>query len=121
MPKAGQKTVTMSGKPLKALEAKYEEEKKARPNLSFAAFVTESALLELERRDMLKEAQLISLVAYTDDTAILKDARKGNKFFEVQIRGKKLKCLTDDDFDCVHVGFALALPQVRKALAKDNA
>ena len=111
----------MSGKPLKALEAKYEEEKKARPNLSFAAFVTESALLELERRDMLKEAQLISLVVYTDDTAILKDARKGNnKFFEVQIRSKKLKCLTDDNFDCSHVGFALALPQVRTALAKDN-
>ncbi len=119
MPKPGQKTVTMSGAPLKTLEAKYEEEKKVRPNLSFAAFVTESALMELERRDMLKEAQLISLVAYTDDTAILKDARKGNKFFEVQIRNKKLKCLTDNDFDCVHVGFALALPQVRKALAND--
>ena len=29
-----------------------------------------------------------------------------------------LKCLHDDSSDCIHVGFALALPQVRKVLNK---
>ncbi len=102
---------------LKQLEEKYEAEKLKRPNLSFAAFVSESALMELERRNILKEAQFISLVGFNDDIVIMKDVRKSGKFFEVQIRNKKLRCLTDENSsDCIHVGFALALPEVRKAL-----
>lgn len=108
----------MSGEPLRKLEARYDLEKKKRPSLSFATFLAESALMELERRDMLKESGFVSLVTYTDDNIlILKDARKQGKFVEVQIRNKKVKCLDDDSFDCIHCGFALALPEVRKALA----
>lgn len=118
MPRSGQKTVTMSGEPLRKLEARYDQEKKKRPSLSFATFLAESALMELERRDMLREAGFISLLTYTDDnTVVLKDVRKQNKFIEVQIKNKKLKCLDDDSADCIHCGFALALPEVRKALA----
>lgn len=116
LPKTGQKTVTMSGKSLKILEERYRSEKEKRPNLSFAAFVSESALMELERRNILKEAQFISLIGFNDDTVILKDARKAGRFFEVQIRNKKLRCVTENSPDCIHVGFALALPEVRKAL-----
>lgn len=118
MPKMGQKTVTMSGKPLKILEQRYQTEKEKRPNLSFAAFVSESAIMELERRNILKEAQFVSLVGINDDTVIVKDARKSGRLFEVQVRNKKLKCITDDDFECIHVGFSLALPEIRKALNK---
>ena len=108
----------MSGEPLRKLEARYDQEKKKRPGLSFATFLAESALMELERRDMLKESGFVSLVTYTDDNIlILKDARKQNKFVEVQIKNKKVKCLDDDLFDCIHCGFALALPEVRKALS----
>lgn len=35
---------------------------------------------------------------------------------EVQIKEKKPKCLTEDTTDCIHVGFVLALPEVRKML-----
>ena len=117
MPKAGQKTVTMSGKLLKALEKKYELEKENRPNLSFAAFIAESALMELERRDLLRQARFISLSGKTQDSVILKDTRSNAGLVEVQIRNKKLKCLSCSKMDCIHVGFALALPEVRKALA----
>lgn len=117
LPKPGQKTVTMSGKVLKELEERYESEKKVRPNLSFASFISESALIELERKNMLREAQFISVVGFNDNMLTLKDARKNNRFFEVQIRNRKLRCITDDNSpDCAHVGFALALPEVRKAL-----
>lgn len=108
----------MSGKPLSELEHKYDLEKAGRPNLSFAAFVSESALIELERRRMLKEAQFISLMGFTDDTVILKDVRKNGRLIEVQIRNKNLKCISENTSDCIHVGFALALPEVRKALNK---
>jgi hypothetical protein len=116
MPKPGQKTVTVSGKALRELERRYKLEKTEHPNLSFATFVSESALIELERRKMLREAQLISLVSFGDDTVILKDIRKNGRLIEVQIRNKNLKCISEDSFDCIHVGFALALPEVRKAL-----
>ncbi len=109
----------MSGEPLRKLEARYEHEKKKHPGLSFANFLAESALMELERRDMLRESGFISFLTYTDENniVILKDARKQNQFIEIQIKGKKLKCLNDDSFECIHVGFALALPEVRRALA----
>lgn len=118
MPQPGQKTVTVSGKALSQLEDIYKLEKLKRPNLSFATFVSESALIELERRKILREAQFISLVGFGDDIVILKDVRKDRRLIEVQIRNKHLKCISEDKFDCIHVGFALALPEIRKVLNK---
>ena len=118
MPQSGQKVITVSGKRLIQLQEIYEKEKIKQPNLKFASFIAESAIIELERRKILKEAQLISLVGFGDDCVILKDARKPERLFEVQIRGKNLKCITDDKSDCIHVGFSLALPEVRKAMHK---
>lgn len=108
----------MSGDALKQLEEKHKAEQKKR-SISFAAFISESALMELERKDLLSSAQFISIVGFNDDILTLKDERKGGRFFEVQIRNKKLRCITDKNSqDCAHVGFALALPEVRKALAR---
>lgn len=115
--KPGQKTVTISGEQLRKLEQRYEAAKKSKPGLSFASFIAESALMELERKDLIKETGFISYKAFEDDILFLKDSRKDNRIFEVQIRNKKLKCLTDESFDCAHIGFALALPEVRKALS----
>lgn len=116
MPQKGQKTITISGKPLQKLEQKYRSQVAKQPNLSFASFIAESAIIELERRQIIKEAQLISLVGFGENIVILKDAKKENRLIEVQIRDRRLKCITEDKFDCIHVGFALALPEVRKAL-----
>jgi len=116
LPKPGQKTVTVSGKALTLLEQKYKIEKTKKPNLSFAAFISEAALMELERRNILKEAQFISVIGFEDNTLIVRDVRKASQLIEVHIKNKKLKCIADDDFDCIHVGFALALPEVRMAL-----
>jgi len=116
--KPGQKTVTISGEQLKKLEQRYDIAKKSKPSLSFASFIADSALMELERKDMIRETGFISYSAFENDILFLKDSRKENRIFEVQIRNKKLKCLTDNTFDCAHIGFALALPEVRKAMAK---
>jgi len=118
LPQKGQKTVTVSGKVLSKLEGIYKLEKVKRPNLSFASFISESALIELERRNILREAQQISVIGFGDDSVILKDVRKIDRFIEVQVRDRKLKCISDNKFDCIHVGFALALPEVRRALNK---
>jgi hypothetical protein len=118
LPQPGQKTITVSGNTLTQLEDNYRLEKVKRPSLSFATFISESALIELERRKILKEARFISLVGFGDDEVILKDLRKDGRLIEVQIRNRNLKCVSEDKFDCIHVGFALALPEIRKLLAK---
>lgn len=118
MPQPSQKTITVSGKALTKLQESYRLEKANRPNLPFATFIAESALIELERRKILKEAQFISLVSFGDDTVILKDVRKDGRLIEVQVRNRNLKCVSEDKSDCIHVGFALALPEVRKVLNK---
>ncbi|HET7149235.1 MAG TPA: hypothetical protein VFI73_12130 [Candidatus Nitrosopolaris sp.] len=74
--------------------------------------ISESALIELERRKILKEAQFISLIGFGDDAVILKDLRKDGRLIEVQVRNRNVKCISEDKFDCIHVGFALALPEV---------
>ncbi|HEY7777788.1 MAG TPA: hypothetical protein VIA09_04535 [Nitrososphaeraceae archaeon] len=116
MPNKGQKTVTVSGETLKKLERRFELEKRKNPKISFASFIADSAIIELQRRNILKESQLISVVSFDDNILTLKDHRKKQRFIEVQLIDKKLKCLTDDSQDCIHVGFALALPEVRKVL-----
>ena len=100
------------------MERKYQSEVTKQPKLSFASFVAESAIIELEHRQILREAQLISLVGFGEDSVILKEAKKKNRLIEVQIRDKRAKCISEDKFDCIHVGFAMALPEVRRALDK---
>jgi len=116
MPKEGQKNVTFSGQILIELEKRYAEEKSKNPTLSFAWFIADSAKLELERRGMLKDASFISPISIEGNIVTLKDARDNEKFVEVQFKGRKVRCLTDNKEDCIHVGFALALPEVRKVL-----
>jgi len=120
LPNPGQKTITMSGKRLKELEQKYNIEKKKHPTVSFASFIAESALMELERRQIIREAFFISLIDIHEDVITLKDARNRDKFIEVQIKNNRIKCLTDNKQECIHVGFVLALPEVRKALKEQG-
>lgn len=116
MPNKGQKTITVSGETLKNLEKRYELEKRKNPKISFASFISDSAIIELERRKILKEAQYISIVSFDDNVLTLKDHRKRDRFVEVHLKNKQLWCSFDRKFDCTHIGFALALPEVRNAL-----
>lgn len=117
MPNKGQKTITVSGRNLKELERRFLVEKNKTPNLSFAAFVSDSALMELERRKILSEAQFISLIGMQDNVIFLKDYKKPERLIEVYLKNKKLKCSCRQQSECMHVGFALALPEVRRALS----
>ncbi len=114
MPQPGQKSITVGGNTLKQLEKKYSAEKGRRPSLSFAAFISEAAILELERRDILRQSHFISVVGFQDNVLTLKDVRKKPKFVEVYLKNDKLSCDFDKSTDCIHIGFALALPEVRK-------
>jgi len=119
LPNADQKTITLSGVRLAKLEKKFETEKLKRPRLTFTGFITEAALMELERQNLLQEAQFISFIGENNGIITLKDFRKKEKFVEVQIKENDLVCLSAEcGSDCIHVGFALALPEIRKQLKK---
>jgi hypothetical protein len=118
VPKPGQETVTISGSFLKRLKREHALAKTKNPSLSFAAFISESAILELERRSILKEAQFISVVGIDDNVLTLKDHRRKHRFIEVFFRNNRPWCSVDNELDCIHVGFALALPEVRKRLSR---
>ncbi|HKQ22206.1 MAG TPA: hypothetical protein VJS91_09215 [Nitrososphaeraceae archaeon] len=116
MPNKGQKTITVSGETLKKLQKKYDLEKQKNPKISFASFISDSAIIELERRKILKEAQFISIVGFDDNVLTLKDYRKKERFVEIHLKNKQLWCNADRKYDCTHIGFALALPEVRSAI-----
>jgi hypothetical protein len=120
--KTPQKTITVTGEKLTKLEAKYNQEKASRPSLTFAGFIAESALMELERQNLLREAQFISFVGENNGIITLKDYRDDKQFIEVQVTDQGPICINDNGSkDCIHVGFVLALPEVRKRLPKQTA
>jgi len=122
LPKTGQKTVTVSGEKLSRLEENYNQEKITRPSLTFAGFIAESALMELERRNMLREAAFISFIGENNGIVTLKDFIDDGKFIEVQITGENPVCIYHNGSkECIHVGFVLALPEVRKRLLRRTA
>ena len=105
----------MSGKRLKRLEKEFQQNKSKQLGSSFSAFIADAALIELERRDLINRAAYISLIAINNNAIILKDVKE-KRFAEVYLRNQALKCDTCDKDDCIHVGFALALPEIRKSL-----
>ena len=105
----------MSGKRLERLEKEFQQNKSRQLGSSFSAFIADAALIELERRELINQAAYISLIAINDNVIILKDVEK-RSFAEVYLRNRTLKCDTCNKDNCIHVGFALALPEIRKSL-----
>lgn len=118
MPKPGQRSLTVSGDVLKKLNKAYKEERKKHPSLTFAGFISETALLELERRNILERSQYLSLIGFQDNILYLKDAKNLKNIIQVYLKDGSLYCENDDSFNCIHVGFALALPEVSVKLLR---
>jgi len=56
-------------------------------------------------------------VAIHEDTILIRDnRRKVDRIVEVKLRNNELYCTHDESLECVHIGFAWALPEVYKAL-----
>jgi hypothetical protein len=89
-------------------------------------FVNELILMNIERLNLLRRYQspFLSLIHSKDQSLFIKDS-KINKVVEVKLFHIKedkiaLKCLDDNNSDsCVHIAFALALPELGK-LTFDN-
>jgi hypothetical protein len=59
---------------------------------------------------------LEKLAIYEDTILIRDNRRKVDRTIEVKLKDNELYCTYDESFECVHIGFAWALPEVYKAL-----
>lgn len=74
-----------------------------------------SVLMEAIERDKFLQsyAPSLSKVGYEDDILFIRDA-KLRKTAEIYLRDRSLYCNVCESKDCVHIHYALALPEVAK-------
>jgi len=74
-----------------------------------------SVLMEAIERDKFLQsyAPSLSKVGFEEDTLFIRDA-KLDKTAEIYLRDRSLYCNVCESKDCVHIHYALALPEVAK-------
>ncbi|MHB1868987.1 MAG: hypothetical protein ACYCPP_08585 [Nitrososphaerales archaeon] len=116
MPKEGFSAITIHSQVHDKAHSVYQEKVKSGKikGKSFSRYINDIILETVEADEMLSlAAPHIQLSALVDNSILLKD-NKLNRIVEVQVRGKEkdLFCVLDKRNDCVHTGFAYAIPQV---------
>lgn len=85
--------------------------KAAEKGLTLVDYVNETILQSVEKDAFLKTyAPHIEKIS-TGDTIILRD-NKIKKIVEVYLKEGKMHCTNDENHDCIHIHFALGLPEV---------
>lgn len=80
-------------------------------------YVNETLLFNIEKDDFLRKyAPYIETVAVAG-TIVLRDHKIG-KVAEIYLKNGTLYCSHDESNDCMHIHFALAMPEVAKLKAK---
>ncbi|MCL4436383.1 MAG: hypothetical protein M1387_06695 [Thaumarchaeota archaeon] len=98
---------------LARLEEVYKN-KPRKPELS--TFIQDILWEVIESEEILRRyGPFLSKFAVEPGKVFLRDNRK-DTLVELDFRDGELFCQEDERFDCVHVGFAWALPEVYKAL-----
>jgi hypothetical protein len=96
-------------------------EKKKHPLLdaginTFTGFVNDLIWHVIEAdRVLSSRAPFLSEVSMTEDGITIRDARL-DRIVEVKIRKGELVCDLDNSNNCIHIGFAYAIPEVYKVL-----
>lgn len=92
--------------------------KKEKTDKSLTQWVSDKLLLSLEKDDFLKSyAPFLSKIAINQNSVILRD-EKLQRLVEIIYRDNKFWCDVDEKECCVHVHFALALPELAELKSK---
>jgi hypothetical protein len=120
MPKEGFSVVTITQDAYDKAHAKYVQKIKAKEveGKSFSRYVNDIIMERIEADDNLAlQAPFMQKVGLQDNSIMVKDNKLG-RIVEVQVHGKDLICMFDEKKDCVHVGFAMAVPEVYRILSE---
>ncbi|MGH2612248.1 MAG: hypothetical protein ACRDFB_04270 [Rhabdochlamydiaceae bacterium] len=103
-------------KPTVAIEEAIYSKAKAKAEekgMTLLDYVNEILLLNVEKDDFLKRYAPYIEKINVGQTLVLRD-HKINKLVEVFLKSNTLYCSHDESGDCMHIHFALAIPEIAK-------
>lgn len=119
MPKEGFSVVTITQETYDKAKQRYaQKSKRGQVKKSFSKYVNDIIIEAIEADENLSlQAPFMQKIGLQDNSIMIKDNKIG-RIVEVQVHGKDLICMLDDRKDCVHVGYACAIPEVYKILSE---
>jgi hypothetical protein len=119
MPKEGFSVVTITQKAHDKARARYNQKVKSEKlDKSFSKYVNDLIMEEVEADESLSmAAPFMEKVGLEGNSIMIKDNKIG-RIAEVQVHGKELICMLDEKKDCVHVGYAYAIPEVYRLMSE---
>ena len=92
--------------------------KKEKTDKSLTQWISDKLLMVLEKDEFLKSyAPFLSKIATNENSVIVRD-EKLQRLVEIVYRNNKFWCDVDEKECCVHVHFALALPELVELRSK---
>ncbi len=120
MPKDGFSVITITEQVHDKAKQRYTQKQKAGQvdNKSFSRYINDLIMESIEADENLSlQAPFMQKIGLEDNSIMIKDNKIG-RIVEVQVHGKDLVCMLDERKDCVHVGYAYALPEVYRVMAE---
>lgn len=119
MPEEGRKSLTVLDKVHQIAAKRHEDEVKAqKTNLSFTKWVSEYLLMNLERDEFLRiYSPSLEKIGIHNNRITIRD-NKLDKLTDVFLKDEEFFCSLDETDDCIHIHFALALPELGRLKKK---
>jgi hypothetical protein len=119
MPKEGFSVVTITQLAHDKAKQRYNQKVKTQKLAkSFSKYVNDIIIEQVEADENLSlTAPFMEKVGLEGNSIMIKDNKIG-RIAEVQVHGKELICMLDEKKDCVHVGFACAIPEVYRLIVE---
>jgi hypothetical protein len=119
MPKEGFSVVTITQLAHDKARQRYNQKVKTQKlNKSFSRYVNDIIIEQVEADENLTlSAPFMEKIGLEGNSIMIKDNKIG-RIVEVQVHGKDLICMLDEKKDCVHVGYAYAIPEVYRLMSE---
>jgi hypothetical protein len=116
MPDPARRNLSILNEVYDKIKSKYDSEK---TGISFVRWVSDYLLMNLEKDEFIRSyAPHLSKIGIHENRLIIKDTKK-NQLAEIFLKDGQLYCSLDESTDCLHIHFALALPELAR-LKKNN-
>ena len=119
MPKEGFSVVTITQAAHDKARQRYNQKVKSEKiTKSFSKYVNDLIIEQVEADENLAlSAPFMEKIGLEGNSIMVKDNKIG-RIVEVQVHGKDLICMLDERKDCIHVGFAYAIPEVYRLMSE---
>jgi hypothetical protein len=117
MTRAGWRNVMMKAETVQRLEARLLREYTNQPRKPALGAYVENLIYDVIESDeaLRRYGPLLEEMAVDDNRILIRDNRK-NEVAELTFRDNVLFCNLDKSDNCVHIGFAWAIPKVYKVM-----